>query len=216
MVKYAYTEILDLLKSKPRLKLKPQNDSSIVIVGVIEDKVKYNKFNTIEFAYNVKIVIPEKYPNELPEIFMDDESIKPDIDLHIESNGKICLGVPLRLMKEFRKVGNLKDYIDSVLIPFLYGLTYKIKYGKFPFNEVYHGYTGLFNEYKKLLHLSNAKSIKKALELLGMESGNALFERCPCGCGRLYASCSFKEILEPFRNLSAKEWYYAEAEKIGN
>jgi len=210
-------EILDLLQAFPKLKLKPLSTPEIVFEGLIEDKVRYKDFEELEFIYKIRIVVPEQYPNELPDYFIIDESVTPDDDLHIQSKpyGKICLGVPLRLMMELNKAQTLSKYTENVLLPFLYGLTYKLKNGRFPFDTVGHYAPGRLEEYKKMLKLKDETAIIKAFEILCMENGNALFERCPCGCGKLYISCNYRNTLEQYRDLSSKQWYREEAKKIG-
>jgi len=210
-------DILNLLKAYPELRIVPITGSTLEFKGKINAKVKYKELETLEFAYDLKIIIPEKFPNELPDFYMLDKSVKPDVNLHIEKDGKICLGVPLRLMMELNKVHTINNYIENVLIPYLYGLTYKLKYKKkkFPFDEIGHYEKGLLVEYKKMLQLNDKSSIIKAFELLGMDRGDAHFEKCPCGCGNLYMICTYMNILEKYRYLANKEWYIEQARKLG-
>ena len=204
-----------MLQTFPKLNLKPLSTSEIVFEGLIEDKVRYKDFEELEFSYEIKVVIPEKYPNKLPDFYMIDKSIEANVDLHIERTRKICIGVPLRLMIELNKAQSLSAYTDNVLIPYLYGLTYKLKNGEFPFNEIGHYDKGRIAEYKNMLQLQDLSSIVHAFELLGMERGNAHFEQCPCGCGKIYMLCIYMNVLEKYRHLANKDWYVEEAKKIG-
>ncbi len=204
-------DIKDFLLKYPKMELLPCIDEKFVFEGIIESTAKYKDFEELYFSYKIKIEILNNFPDSLPNYFMIDKNVKIDIENHIQSNKLICLGVPLQLMLELKNTSSLCMYTQHVLILYLYGLTYKIKYGKFPFAEVKHYLPGLIEEYKELLGLNNIESIITAFKLLGMKRGKANLQKCPCGCNLRYGKCDFRFRLEEYRNLTTRKWYREQA-----
>ncbi len=216
MLPLTKNDIEEFLMIYPRMDLLPFSNEELEFKGVFECRAKYREHEYLDISYEIKISIPNSFPNSLPKYFLTDKRIEQDVDLHLQRGKEICLGVPLNLMEILNKGLSLCEYTNNALIPYLYGLTYKIKYKEFPFDEVEHFGKGLINEYKKILSLPDEKSIINAFELLCINSTEAHLKKCPCGCSNPYFACEYRNTLEKFRSIANTEWFRKETERVKN
>ncbi len=208
-------EIQEFLFRYPKMNLLPITNGKVVFEGIFECIAQYKDLEELIISYELRIEIPKEFPKILPKYFLKDSKVKQDIDLHlIGDNKEICLGIELSLMIELNKSKSFLVYTKNVLIPYLYGLTYKLKHGEFPFPEVDHGIKGKINEYKIILKLDSNYKVYNALRLLSMKPDFANFEKCPCGCSNPYLACTYRKTLEKYRYVATPSWFSEEAIKI--
>ena len=103
------------------------------------------------------------------------------IDLHFYPDGGCCLG--LQFLADRRTT--LKEFMDELVVPFFYRLSYADVHGlgttrKFLWGEYSHGDQGL-REY-----LSDVADIAR--------HGQGRNDPCPCGSGRKYKRCHLGEV----------------------
>ena len=103
------------------------------------------------------------------------------IDLHFYPDGACCLG--LQLLADRRTT--LKEFMDELVVPFFYRLSYTDVHGlgaarNFLWAEYSHGDQGL-REY-----LSDVADIARL--------GQGRNDPCPCGSGRKYKRCHLGEV----------------------
>lgn len=201
-------DIIEFLKTYPQMEVLPFTNNHLVLEGTFVCRAKYQNYEYLDVSYELRISVPVSFPNELPKYFLIDNKIEQDINLHIqEDNKEICLGVPLSLMIALNNYPSICRYTKNVLIPYLYGLTYKLKHCNFPFEEVEHFGKGLIKEYKKILGLPDVESVKMAFYLLSLKKEDAFFEKCPCGCSNPYLACQYRSKLEKFRYVATPQWF---------
>lgn len=61
------------------------------------------------------------------------------VSVHHNPDGTLCLEAPLTVHEVFRANETLINFVDNLLVPYLYIHSYYLKYGKLPFGEHAHG-----------------------------------------------------------------------------
>lgn len=188
---YVYTQFEELIKKYPSLMLCWQDN-----IGIIEGELCFTaSFNqiTIEDSYNIRMEIPTNYPNELPLI----KEIGNRIPANFHKNGDdiLCLEVNTRIQIEFMKNPTLLFFVEKFVIEYLYGFSYKTKFGNLPYGERPHGTPGIIDFYKELFNITNITSIFNFLKILSNNNyrGHHL---CPCKSGKKLRDCHGKIIME--------------------
>lgn len=124
--------------------------------GEIDIDATYNE-ERITDSFKIGIVASDKYPHELPamiEIGGRTNSIAEKYrltdrrDLHYNVKNRVaCLCVKQEEKIKFPPGSNLVNFIDDLVIPYLYGLSYYDQHGKWPWGEYSHGGLGLLEFY---------------------------------------------------------------------
>ena len=161
-------DILLIKETQPQLIYEPKNK---ILTGFLEFESEYQNYK-IKDKYKLEIDFNNKQPLPLvKEINGKIEKISKDknldlTDLHINS-GDINKGLCLcSRFKAFEYADKLKsssspgiDFIQELVIPFLYGISYFEKHDKFPFGAIEHGIQGLITE------ITNNKEYFKYLQI---------------------------------------------------
>jgi hypothetical protein len=197
------------LDGQPLMALRPKPDVPWRIVGQFRFAAEHPGFDLIEDSYELEIIIPETFPQQPPLVTETAEKIPRDKTFHIfEDTDTCCLGSPLALAIRLKKDPSLTGFSESCIIPYLYGVSHKLKHGgKFPFGELNHGYTGQFEDYGALLGLESERQILAAFRLLGMKKRVANKMPCPCGCGTRLGKCSLNKVIRPLRIQVGCPWF---------
>ena len=119
------------------------------IQGRFVINAKYNQLE-VKSAPRLIILIPNNYPEELPEVYETEGKIKND---HVMSNGGLCLATEFDLRTELCKSKSIEDYIDKFLIPFFISDYSWKTTGKYIFGDRSHGIEGIYqsiSDYFKL------------------------------------------------------------------
>jgi len=179
-----------------------------VVKGNLGFRVPYNG-KIIEDDYDIEIQIPDDYPHSPPDVKEVGDKIPKNVDFHVNvSNGTLCLGAPLAVKTTFGRQRNLLWFVEKQLVPFLFGISYKLKYGKLPFGELSHGGEGLLEHYKEVFAI-NDEAI--ALEFLRMLAGGNYDEHSMCPCGRdLKIKKCHRKVLKKARNKQSPEEFQKE------
>ena len=200
-------EITEFLLAYPGMVIKPSSGSELIIHGIFKFSTKYDNFNRIIDSYRLIINVPSKYPRELPIIREIGSKIPRKAEYHVNPDGSLCLGSRLRLLWMISKKPSLSAFARLCLEPYLYAISYKLKYGILPFSELEHGLPGELKDIADLLGLKSTEQAKYALHLLGMKKRLANKKPCPCGCGVRLGKCRFNEKIREFRGLGARSWF---------
>ncbi len=164
------------------------------------------KGKVIEDDYDIEIEIPDDYPQSPPDVKEVGNKIPKHEDFHVNvSDGTLCLGVPLAVKTTFAKQRNLLWFVEKQVVPFLFGISYKAKYGELPFGELSHGGEGLLEHYKELFAV---KDDAIALEFLMMLAAGSYDEHaiCPCGSGLKIKKCHRKVLKKARKEQSPEEF----------
>lgn len=207
--------ISELLDKYHRLALAPSTEEYIVIKGKISLNHTYKNANPIEDTYELLIKVPSNFPKSIPVILETGNKIPKLNDNHVNPDGTLCLGTPLKLQLFLVKYPSLVDFVERVLIPHLYAVSNKLNGGEFIFGELAHGSAGELSDYEDILGVKGVVAVKNALNSLKSYKKRIANKKvCPCGCGRRLGKCMvhfklnstrlgtskiiFSEILEQF------------------
>ncbi len=193
----------------PHMVVRPAAGRNLVIVGTFRFSAQPSSGIEITDSYNLRLYVPDNFPQNLPEVTEVDQKIPRDGQHHVNSlDGTLCLGSPLRLLLKLSIEPTLSGFAAECLVPYLYAISHKLRFGgELPFSELAHGTPGALQDYTDVFRLKIPSQAKAALSLLGIKTRLANKLPCPCGCGRRVNQCSFNERLRLFRGLAGRKWY---------
>jgi len=201
--------IQEFLQDYPRMAIRPASaGSSVTLSGIFDFSAKSNSEDEITDSYRLRILVPSAFPRSLPEVTETGHRIPRNGEHHVNPDGTLCLGAPLRLLWQLSLKPTLSGFAEKCLVPYLYAISYKLKFGAdLPFNELQHGPPGELSDYADLFGLNEPEQARAALRLLTMKKRHANKCPCPCGCGRRLGKCSFNDKLRKFRDLADRNWF---------
>lgn len=158
----------------------------------------------IEDVFEVRLVAPPRYPEEVPELYEiggRTRAIARGLGITNLANvhcfprtGRACVGVPQIERRMFPPGSDLWTYVESLAVPYLYGLSHLDRTGRWPWGESSHGPMGVLEFYAggdtgstrdellevgRLLRASpNWREIHRQLKRPSADA------RCPCGSPR--------------------------------
>lgn len=161
-------------------------DDQIVIYGRLDAiDIDGNNWDT----YEVKIVISETYPNELPILFEIGGKIERHPDWHISRDGSCCLGPRIKLIRDLNGNITLIRWLEIHVIPFLANHFYKIKNGEYAGKHYSHGANGIVEYYQELWNIFKKSDIINKLKLITHRSKIGRNDKCFCGSNEKYKKC---------------------------
>jgi len=196
------------LDEYPFMSLVSSRNADVCLRGKLCFKGIISTGKKVEDSYRLEIIIPVKYPKDVPIVKEIGGKIPRHEDYHVNGNGTLCLGSPLRLMLKISKNPSITGFVKNCLIPYLFAVSQKIRNEvNFAFGELEHGIQGLFNDYSNLLGLKDQSDIKQAVKLLSIKKRLANKQECPCGCGKRLGLCKFRNKVNALRKISDKSWF---------
>lgn len=196
------------LDDYPGMSTAPCSDAGTCLRGKFRFKASVSDSDEIEDTYKLEIFVPDKFPKALPKVKETGEKIPRDGNFHVNSDGSLCLGSPLRLLKKVHSAPSLTGFADKCLVPYLYAVSYKLMHGgDFVFGELAHGDQGIVDDYSIMLGLQERNQITQAIQLLGAKKRIANKRPCPCGCGKRLGACRFHHKLNEFRKMAPVSWF---------
>ncbi|KJR98706.1 MAG: hypothetical protein VR65_19520 [Desulfobulbaceae bacterium BRH_c16a] len=207
----------EFLENYPGMSVMPLIDGGLCLRGKFKFRATVPGGDEIEDIYRLEIVIPVSFPNDLPSVKETDGKITDEIaNGHLFSDGSLCLGSPLRLLKLINDNPNLNNFVNKCLVPYLYAISNKIRNGGgLLFGELDHGNPGITDDYIRLFGLKDHLRLAQTLQLLGLKKRIANKKPCPCGCGQRLGKCGFKNILNDFRKMAPVSWLKAHTLPFG-
>jgi len=192
----------------PRLRVIPSSYAGIEISGDFEFAGQPEGEIKIVDSYYLTLQFPIGFPNEGPVVFETAGRIPRNGDFHVNPDGSLCLGAPLRVLFLLSKIPTLSGFAQLCLVPYLYAVSYKLKHGKdFIFGQLAHGTPGELDDYMNLFGLPTRIQAALALKYLGMKKRRANKLPCPCGCRNRLGKCRFNMFLRDFRLVLGRSDY---------
>lgn len=202
------------LRDYPGMSTAPCQDTGVCLGGKFEFVANRPGHDEIRDSYKLKIFVPKNFPLALPRVEETEGKIPRDGRFHINADGTLCLGAPLRLLMALRGAPSLTRFVEDCLVPYLYAVSLKLMRGdEFVFGELAHGVVGLENDYSEILGLSRKEQVREAIKLLCFKERIANKSPCPCGCGKRLGACSFRYRLNELRRVASIKWFRQHAEK---
>lgn len=183
----------ELKKSYPQLYLTNIDNGNWMLLGYLSFNADYKLTLDLEDGFHLDVFIPTTYPNDVPRV--QEVGGRIPNDFHRNSDGELCLGLPIQVKRKFLSQPTLLNFINNCIIPFLFSFSYFEKYGKMPFGEVGHGVQGLISGYKKEFDTNNIWTIYRLMKYL-CDYSYPGFDPCTCGSGKRLFECHGKKIIE--------------------
>lgn len=193
-----------LLASQPGLSMQPSSMSETVIAGELTFNAKQDDYAEISDGYELKIQVPNDFPRCIPTVTELQGRIPRSFHTQPD-DGTLCLGSPGRLMLEVKSAPNLPTFVNRCVVPYLYGFSYKEKYGVLPQGELPHGREGVLEDYCTLFNVDNKKKCLRMIGLACMQKRAANKKPCFCGSGRRLGKCHNRKV-NTLRELLGRKW----------
>ncbi|MGD9733469.1 MAG: hypothetical protein AB7U45_14930 [Desulfamplus sp.] len=211
----ALNSLSQFLIDYPGMSIAPYSDAGVCLRGKFRFKANEYESGEIDDSYNLEIIVSYKFPQSIPKVKEIGGKIPCDGGFHVNSDGTLCLGSPLRLLMKVHSAPNLTGFADKCLVPYLYAVSYKLMHGgNFVFGELSHGNQGIVDDYSVMLGLKERHQITQSIQLLGMKKRIANKKPCPCGCGKRLGVCPFHHKLNEFRKIAPVSWFKAHWDEI--
>jgi len=196
----------------PKLEFKGEG----VWKGIIDVYAKYKEYPIIDDSFEVLIFAPSRYPLQLPYLvesggrtkkIAEKHNITDLQDLHCNTkdNYTACLCARREEKKKFPPGSNLTVFIENLVIPYLYGLSYFEKCGKWaPWGELSHGALGSLEYHVETTDKVTEELIREiSLDLRSDENWKYYNKQLRQPSGRKRCVCSSGE---PFEFCHKKAW----------
>ncbi len=163
-----------------------QKDGQVLIEGTI-DIIDRNKSNW--GTYEVRIVVPEKYPTRAPTLFETGGQINRTSDWHINPDGSCCIAPTAKIYLTLADEITILKWIDKLVIPYLANHILKTQTGKYADIEYSHGSEGIREFYRKWFGNDDDTVILKMVKYITGVTAYNRNDKCFCGSGKKYKNC---------------------------
>jgi hypothetical protein len=140
-------------------------------------------------SYEVSIILPQDYPNELPLLIEKGEKIKRHIDWHISEGGICCLSTSAKIYQVLGQKIRLLDWLNQFAHPYLANHVYRIKTGNYAHAEYSHGAKGILEGWQDILLRQSSSEIMQYLRFLAGYTELPRNRPCFCGSGKKFKRC---------------------------
>ncbi len=207
--------LTDFLMNNPSMRLQPVSRAGETIVsGQIYFHRKYKNIR-IDDSYSLSISIPRDCPYNTPKIRETGSKIPHKSAFHVNPDGTLCLGSPIRIMLLLNRTLNFNAYSEHFIIPYLFAVSAKLQ-GESKgmiFGELTHGKPGVVDDYVQLFGITaqsphnRATQVEHVLWLLTQSRKKARRKRCFCGCEKPLMYCrSYRYIRNYWKALPRIAW----------
>jgi hypothetical protein len=191
--------------------LRPGRKGVLLLRGCFKFVAQAPSHSVLEDAFDLEIEVPANFPKALPRVKETDGRIPRHGDYHVNRDGTLCLGSPLRLFLKLSNAPTLPGFAGCCLVPYLFAISHKLRNGgALPFGELAHEAPGLITDYMDLFRLRGPDQVLQAFAALGMKKRRANKFPCPCGCGLRLGRCQFNAQIRRFRRLATRSWFRTE------
>lgn len=193
------------LNTQPGMALKPSQDGFTHIKGRFRLSASCEGSPAVDDAFQLHIKISRHQKWQLPVVYETGERIPRDGNHHVNPDGTLCLGAPIRLHKILGKKFSLTEFVERCVVPFLYAISLtEMGHQRFQFGELAHGIDGLIDDYLKLFGCSSREALKRYLHTLTLRKRRANKQCCPCNCGRKLVKCRTHKVMVEMRGITPR------------
>jgi hypothetical protein len=197
----------EFLRAFPLMAVRPVPEYLVTLVGEFEFVAQYNS-ETVQDTYELMICVPFGFPRAVPSVLELGGRIPRLASFHMNSDGTLCLGSPLRLLECLSRSESVYGFTLDCLIPYLFAISKRLRQGsEFIFGELAHGAEGVLNDYRGLFGLTEKGDVLAASSALTMKKRLANKKPCPCGCQRRLGRCAFNAKIRAFRAKASRAWF---------
>lgn len=185
--------LTEALLANPGLRVIPGGAKAVVLSGELRIRATGPDDVLIEDSYAIEIRVPRTYPSgSFPQVFETAGRIRHDY--HHLADGSLCLAAPTRLRLVALRTPRIDDFIEEMVVPYLYGHSYFERFGRMPFGELAHGQDGLAQDLIAMLAMPSETKAARLILALSMRRRHANKLPCPCGSGRRLGRCHSREV----------------------
>ena len=144
-----------------------------------------------QIEYGIALVLPKNYPKAAPLMFCNDPKLPiGNIDRHIMSDGRACLGVQAEIDMRWAFGSKIVDFLEELVAPFLAWQAYfDVHQQPPPWGERSHYKQGILEFYAELLGRPVDSSVIDFMRLLARKNRPKGHEHCPCNSGERLRNC---------------------------
>jgi len=197
-VTYIKAQIVELTSVHNDLSNIVERDNETIVSGTLAFEASADELETISESFDISLMIPHAFPDMLPKVIETGGRIGHKYT-HLNPDGTLCLAIPVEQRRKFLQQPTLLGFVDSLIIPYLYGFSYWGKYGEHPFDEAVHGNEGILRHYISALKLRDEISALATISFL-FEHGYRGHHDCPCGSDLKVRTCHGAELFKLFQN----------------
>lgn len=184
--------ISEVLSRFEDLRLVPSKDGAIVLQGGLGFTARANERRSVTDSYEIKICVPDAYPDVIPVVHETGGRIPADF--HKLEGNALCLGSPFRLWLLLKQNPSLLNFVERVVVPYLYAYSLHADGEALPFGELRHGRPGLLDDLGEMLGASDPKTAEAYLQAVKRKKRVANKRSCPCGSGIRLGGCHNKKV----------------------
>lgn len=201
--KFSSPEIADVTARYPQLRLV----SPSILEGTLDMEAEFEG-ERITGSFHVRITAANPNSDLLPALYEiggrteaigRKYGIKDFRDLHRNGDGTACVCVKPVEGRSFPPGSSLLFFIEQLAVPYLYGLTYRERHGRWPWKEFSHGSLGLLEFYADDQTTQTVESIAELVAGVGREPNWKDFHKqfrrpsanraCLCGSRKPFGKC---------------------------
>lgn len=210
MLSYANLQAMGVaavLSAYSGLSIVPDDRGVLILAGRLDFKFDTGK-EIFSDGYDIKIEVPVKFPESLPRVWETGGRIPTSFHTN-PGDRTLCLGADTALLLQVKEAPHLFGFVNSCVVPYLYGYSFYEKNGVLPFGELRHGPDGVFDYYMDLFGVDSKAACIDFLTLLRLKKRQANKHRCPCNSGKPLGRCHNRKI-NFLRNELGRDWFQKE------
>lgn len=207
MSKWECLKLQEFLALYPKMRLVELGSKKIIIEGEYELDAQMKGFEAVRKSFSLQVIILAGYPRILPIVKELGKGIPRTEDFHTYRDGSFCLGSDINLKSILSEFSAASEFVEKILDPFLYSVTYKLLHGIYPYGDLAHGEAGLVDDYQHLFTVNGKEAVLLVLTALGKRKRDANKLVCPCGCNNRIGKCDFRFNFPSWRQLDRRRWF---------
>lgn len=167
-----------------------ENEGEITLSGTFEFCAVFGE-RQLQESFRIEIVYPDNFPHMIPVVF--EKANRLPKDYHRNPNGTLCLGAYTELALKFFPKPNTINFLESLLIPYLYRFCIAEIDGIPPFEDLSHGAKGLFEYFNIYFGVNSEIAVYHLLGIAAQDRYRG-HTHCPCNCGKRLRNCHGKLV----------------------
>jgi hypothetical protein len=192
-------ELLDF----PSLSLNIENDKAILV-----GKWPVYGARKLVSEFDIRIEIPNDYPETPPLVFEVSNKIPKIVDRHFSpTDQSACLFARPERWEKWPQGAGIARFLDGPVKEFFFSQAYFDLEGKWPFGEWSHGDKGIIEFFIDRLELESIQELEKILDLLTPAEPPRQW-KCVCKKRGRYRVCHWPKVQKLQLILPAAEWDY--------
>jgi len=140
-------------------------------------------------TFSIAVLIPEKYPFDVPILFELSEKIPREDKRHISKLGQCCVDIDHELLHWSKRGILISEFIKSKVYPFLANQLYYEEKGEYANGEYDHFFNGVKQFYATKLNLHDPKIIIEVINFILANKIPGRNDLCPCGNNKKFKHC---------------------------